>query len=204
MDESPSSFDLDFQNSSTEDKIVVALERISEAFRVLLWQESKTHKLSPIQLQIIIFLLYHDDSKRKVSYLAQEFNMTKATISDAVKALSNKGMIRKETAPEDSRSYFIHLTEKGLKVAQQASTFSQPLLKSIKNGLSEEETDMFYKSTLNIIDSLHKLGIIQLQRMCKNCQFYAQNQGMHFCKLLNKPLSSNELRIDCPEHVPID
>ena len=36
-----SSFNLDDQNQKIESRIVVALERISEAFRVLLWNESK-------------------------------------------------------------------------------------------------------------------------------------------------------------------
>jgi hypothetical protein len=71
-----SPFDLNQQNKKVESKIVVALERISEAFRVLLWNESKENALSPIQIQILIFLLFHSDEMCKVSYLAQEFNMT--------------------------------------------------------------------------------------------------------------------------------
>lgn len=202
MNERPSSFNLDFQNTSTNGKIVVALERIAEAFRVLLWQESKVHKLSPIQLQILIFLLYHDEGKRTVSYLAQEFNMTKATISDAVKVLAKKALIHKETSTEDSRSYFIHLTEQGESIAKDAATFSRKLHQAV-DVLTAQEADHFYKSTLNIIANLHKSGIIQIQRMCKNCQHYAQHEGMHFCKLMNKPLAANELRIDCPEHEAI-
>jgi hypothetical protein len=51
-----SSFDLEHQNSKIESKIVASLERISEAFRVLLWNESKENSLSPIQIQILIFI----------------------------------------------------------------------------------------------------------------------------------------------------
>src|SRR5690554_2520049 len=90
-----SDFDLVHQNQSTESKIVASLERIAQAFRVLLWQESKEFSLSPIQVQLLIFLLHHSEEKRKVSYLANEFNMTKATISDTVKTLENKGLISK-------------------------------------------------------------------------------------------------------------
>ena len=51
-----SSFHLTEQNQKIESRIVVALERISEAFRVLLWNESKENSLSPIQIQILIFI----------------------------------------------------------------------------------------------------------------------------------------------------
>jgi len=82
-----SDFDLTNQNRNTSSKIVASLERIAQAFRVLLWQESKAHALTPIQVQMLIFLLHHSEEKRKVSYIAREFNMTKATVSDTVKTL---------------------------------------------------------------------------------------------------------------------
>ncbi|MEO6831625.1 MAG: MarR family transcriptional regulator, partial [Chitinophagaceae bacterium] len=62
---SKSAFDLSQQNRSIDSKIVVSLERISQAFRVLLWKESKEFSLSPIQIQVLIFLLHHSDEKRK-------------------------------------------------------------------------------------------------------------------------------------------
>ncbi len=86
-------FDVNEQNTNLESKIVVALERISEAFRVLLWQQSKEFGVSPIQIQLLIFIDLHQQDYCKVSYLAQEFNLTKATISDAVKSLEQKQLI---------------------------------------------------------------------------------------------------------------
>jgi DNA-binding MarR family transcriptional regulator len=86
-------FNLDVQNTNVEFRIVAALERLSEAFRVLLWNEAKILNISPIQIQILVFLKFHALEKCKVSYLAQEFNMTKATISDAVKVMLQKGLI---------------------------------------------------------------------------------------------------------------
>lgn len=52
-----SDFDLNQQIQSTESKIVASLERIAQAFRVLLWQESKEFALSPIQVQLLIFFV---------------------------------------------------------------------------------------------------------------------------------------------------
>jgi len=108
-------FDITFQNTDTVSKIVVGLERISEAFRALLWEYAKTIGLSPIQIQILIFVAYHREQLCTVSHLAKEFNLTKPTISDAVKALEKKGMISKHKTLVDSRSYFIALTEEGKK-----------------------------------------------------------------------------------------
>ena len=118
-------FNLDHQNSNIESKIVVSLERLSQAFRVLLWNESKAFSLSPIQIQVMIFLYTHSPEKRKVSYLAEEFNMTKSTISDTIKTLEQKLLIKKEFEQEDTRSYIIHLSKKGKQLTEKISFFSQ-------------------------------------------------------------------------------
>ena len=55
-------------------KITQALERISKAFRVLLWKESKKHGISPIQIQILVFCLSHKPEMLKVSFLAKDFD----------------------------------------------------------------------------------------------------------------------------------
>lgn len=196
-----SAFDLDHQNSSIESKIIASLERVSQAFRVLLWKESKEHALSPIQVQVLIFLLHHSDQKRKVSYLADEFNMTKATISDTIKTLEQKLLIKKEYEPQDTRSYIIHLTKEGKVFAEQTSLFTNQIQVPIEK-LHPSDKENLLLTLLDIIHHLNKSGVITIQRMCLTCQFYKANQEdqKHFCTLLNTSLTDNELRIDCPEH----
>jgi DNA-binding MarR family transcriptional regulator len=193
-------FNLETQNNQVEFRIVAALERLSEAFRVLLWNEAKVLNISPIQIQIMIFIKYHSLEKCKVSYLAQEFNMTKATVSDAVKILLQKGLISKEIDSVDTRSYTMSLTVLGEKTISQAVLFANPLLHSFDT-LSETQKEILLDSLLQMIFRLHKAGIITLQRMCQTCQFLQQNESGHYCNLLHKPLLKTEFRVDCPEHV---
>ena len=196
-----SDFDLDHQNQSTESRIVASLEKISQAFRVLLWQESRDFALSPIQVQVLIFLLYHSEEKRKVSYLEAEFNMTKATISDTIKALDQKGLIRKAYEPNDTRSYIMHLTEKGREIAKKTSLFTREIHAPVDQ-LHADDKETLLLSLLNIIRHLNKAGVITIQRMCLTCAYYqpSENGQKHFCKLLNQNLQVTDLRIDCPEY----
>lgn len=197
-----SAFDLAHQNSSIESKIVASLERVSQAFRVLLWQESKEFSLSPIQIQVLIFLFHHSEEKRKVSYLANEFNMTKATISDTIKTLEQKQLIHKVYEPHDTRSYVIHLTEKGRETAEQTSLFAKQIQVPIDKLQSNDKENLLL-SLLDIIHHLNKSGIITIQRMCFTCRYYKSNKNGqdHFCGLLNSKLADTELRVDCPEHL---
>ncbi|MCC5940343.1 MAG: winged helix-turn-helix transcriptional regulator [Balneolaceae bacterium] len=202
---SKSDFDLKHQNQSIESKIVASLERISQAFRVLLWRESKEYSLSPIQVQLLIFLLHHSEEKRKISYLADEFNMTKATISDSIKVLEKKKLITKEPEPNDSRSYVIHLTSEGSKTAQENSLFTNEIRTPI-DMLSADDKENLLLSLLNIIRHLNRTGVITIQRMCMTCKHYetTDNGKQHFCKLLNQKLLNTELRTDCPEHEMVE
>ncbi|HRE50298.1 MAG TPA: MarR family winged helix-turn-helix transcriptional regulator [Flavitalea sp.] len=199
---SQSDFDLSRQNQSIESKIVASLERISEAFRALLWQQSKMFSLSPIQVQILIFLLHHSEEKRKVSYLAAEFNMTKATISDSIKALEQKKLIVKQYEPHDARSYIIQLTKKGRDIADKTSLFTKEIRSPI-NELHPDDKESLLLSLLHIIRSLNKAGVITIQRMCLTCAYYRPpvDGETHFCQLLNQRLHDADLRVDCPEHL---
>ena len=194
-----SSFNPIIQDKKIDSKIVVSLERISEAFRVLLWDESKKNSLSPIQVKILIFLLFHSKAQCKVSYLAKEFNMTKATISDSIKALHRKGLIIKENDANDTRSYIISLSDEGMVIARQSSVFAKPFEKTLEE-MNISKKEIILDGLLNLIANLNKAEVITIQRMCTTCSNYLSGSSSHYCKLLELELKTNELRIDCNEH----
>ena len=197
---STSPFDPDQQSDRLDNKIVVTLEKFAEVFRVLLWDKAKENDLSPIQLQILLFLSFHSPDQRKVAYLAREFNMTKATISDAVKTLINKELITKEKDTADTRSFFLNLTVKGKNTADKVASFSAALQGSVAELDAQSKENLFH-GLYTLIQNLNQKGVIALQRMCFNCRFYrGDKKQTHFCQLLKTPLKNRDLRIDCPEH----
>ena len=126
-------FDLEFQQKSITSKIVVGLERVSEVFKVLLWEHAKVIGLSPIQIQILIFIAYHKSELCNVSHLAKEFNVTKPTISDAVRVLDKKKYIIKDYSLSDNRSYSILLSALGKDIVSETENFVVDFFFSNKN-----------------------------------------------------------------------
>ena len=120
--------------------------------------------LSPIQIQILIFLLFHSEEKCKVSYLANEFNMTKATISDSIKVLLQKGLIEKNIDPSDTRSFSMALTQEGKKIAQKSSSFAGAIEKPLYQ-FSDKQKEALLEGLLALIEKLNMQGIISVQRM---------------------------------------
>jgi hypothetical protein len=128
--------------------------------------------------------------------------VTKATISDAIKSLEQKGLIYKESETTDTRSYMIHLTEKGSKTALQNSFFASEMLLPVEQ-FNDAQKEALLCGLLQIIHHFNQVGIISVQRMCQTCKHYRSgfNGEKHFCSLMNKGLAIYELRIDCAEHL---
>jgi len=191
-------FDPQSQIDNSDFKIVASLERLSECFRVLLWEKAKVLGVSPIQIQILIFIHFHSDEKCKVGYLAQEFLLTKATVSEAVKLLEQKGFIERQTEKTDRRSHTLHLTEAGKGALVQTADFANPMLASLAK-IPFTEKGVLLEQLLGIVGQLQEVGIISIQRMCFACRFYQRNEMDHFCHFIDKPLKNSELRLDCAE-----
>ena len=195
---SKSVFDRSFQNEDLASKITTGLERISESFKVLLWNYAKKINLSPIQIQILIFLQYHEEQLCNVSALAKEFNVSKPTISDAVKVLAKKELIEKITSAVDKRAYSIRLSEQGEAIVRETEHFANPIHKVIADFSEEQQLELF-NSIASLIRSLNKADILTVQRTCYNCRYYSKKENQHFCKLLDMKLFSRDIRLDCPE-----
>ena len=193
-------FDPMLQGTTLEGRIIVALQKVSEAFRVLLWEKAKEHSLSPIQIQIMIFIKYHPEEMCKVAYLAQEFNLTKATISDAVKTLISKKVLRKAQCSYDNRSFVLSLTEGGDNVVNDIESYTSDFNESLQ-GVSDGSKPMLLQELMGIIYQLNKLNIITHQRMCFTCNHYNGDRvNAHYCGFLQSRMDTKSLRIDCIDY----
>ena len=197
-------FDLSAQHDDVDAKIVAALERLSQVFRVRLREEACD--LSPTQAQFLIYMLYHDVELRRVSQLAREFDLTQATVSDAVASLETKKLIQREQWPEDRRVLTLRLTPDGEKRATTLSHWADPVMVHLER-FSSEEKETVTRFLIGLIGSLQRSGLITVARMCVTCKFFRQDvhpgePSPHHCGLLNVPLGAADLRVDCPEHEP--
>lgn len=195
-----STFNPEQQQKDISSKIVAGLERVSEVFKILLWDKAKLVGLSPIQIQILIFIAFHKQNLCNVSHLAKEFNVTKPTISDAIKILDKKGMIRKDFSFSDNRSYSIALSDLGNDIVSQTYDFSDPLKAQIES-FSQSEIDSLFGTLSELIYKLNRNGILSVQRTCFGCTFYQKKEDTDYCNLLQKELLNQEIRLDCPEYI---
>lgn len=187
-----------------ESKILNGLERISETLKSLLWEKAKVYGISPIQIQILLFTANHKTEICNVSYLAKEFNVTKATVSDAVRVLLKKELLEKDYSPTDNRRYNLVVSHKGQEIVGDLSAYASPVEKELAS-FSDGSLVEIYDTISKLIYQLNQEGIIQVQRTCYNCKFYqGDKDSQHFCSFLGKELRGQEIRIDCNEYEDVE
>jgi DNA-binding MarR family transcriptional regulator len=199
-------FDLSAQHDDVDAKIVATLERLSQVFRARLREEAWERDLSPTQARFLIYLLYHEVELRRVSRLSREFDLTQATVSDAVASLQTKGLVQREEWPEDRRVVTLRLTPDGESLATTLSTWADPISEHLER-FSPGEKEAMMRFLIELVGSLQRSGHITVARMCLTCKFFRQDihpgePSPHHCGLLDIPLGRADLRVDCPEHEP--
>lgn len=198
-----SAFDLRAQHHDPDSKLVAGLERLAQALRVLLWEKAKAAGLSPLQVQFLVYLAHHPERDRRVSVLAQAFDLTKPTVSDAVSVLESKGYIARRVLEGDRRVAVLGLTPEGEALARELESWADPVKAQLQD-LPTVQKQVALETVMHLIAALQEGGIITLARMCRTCRFFRPDRhpggAPHHCALLDQPLAERELRLDCVEH----
>jgi len=181
-------------------KIVAALERVAQSLRLLLWQEARGNQLTPLQVNILLYLVGHEGEG--ASAIARRLGLAKATISEALATLEGKGLVERRSSLQDGRARELHLTELGRQVAGRVASWGEAVRQALL-ALQPREKVNALRFLMILIASLQQAGIVQVARMCITCRFFQRRRGGYYCHLLRSPLSPRSLRLDCPDHQPV-
>jgi len=174
--------------SDIEYRIAAALEKITQVERTVLRDIAKREHLSPIQIQFLIHLSQYPPHLRTVSSLAREFDLTKATVSEAIQALEHKNLITKSREEEDRRSYDIALTTEGRNTTRRIQSWGNTLIKHLHR-FPPEEKERVFLFLAGLIKSLYDDGVITIPRMCIACKNLEIRPGKkYYCTLTDRIL----------------
>lgn len=182
-----------------------ALERMGHVTRTLLARQAYLEGLSPLQLQLLRRLASGARTAR-VSDLANELDVSQATISDALKTMLGKGLLAKERDVQDRRSIVLSLTHEGNELLARLGQWTQPLEAKLQL-LDEADKGTALRLVLRLIADLHLDGVINVARTCMTCVHFddtthPDSSLPYHCHLLETAFAETELRVDCHEHQP--
>jgi DNA-binding MarR family transcriptional regulator len=191
--------------SDLDHRLAATLERVGHVIRTLLWREAYAHGLSPTQTQLVLHLAGKVRPPR-VTALAAEFDVSLATISDALAALRRKGLVERRADPADRRGSAFALTEAGRGLAADLSRWYAPVVDAL-GGESEADKAATLRLLLDLVGRLAAVGALAVANTCVTCRFFARDvhadpDHPHHCRLLDTPFGDARLRLDCAEHQP--
>ncbi len=197
---------LPIESTSIDHTIVTAFERVSQVFRALLWESGKRKKLSPIQIQFLLYISAHPRKFSSVSELARTFHLTPATVSDAIKSMEQKGIVQKIISRRDGRKFPISLTREGFSVARQLSDCYKPVVDLVHDfPIERRKAVMIF--LLRLLESFQAHHLLDEIKTCLSCTHFhgeldsIQPHQQPFCRLRNVSLSVSELRLNCPNFI---
>lgn len=89
----------------------------------------------------ILDILYDNDGRLTLKEISEGINRTKSTVTQLVDKLLIAGYVTKEANPEDKRSSYIVLTEKGLRIKKDFKEISDNVIKEFFYDFTEEEAE---------------------------------------------------------------
>lgn len=193
------------QENNIEKKIVYLLERISQVFRALQWELAKKKNLTPLQIQILLFLKNRRPTDAIPTRIAQELGLTKATLSESISALEKKKLVIRVSNKIDRRFTTLSLSKAGKKVVKELASVEDLFVRYI-HGLNISEKKNSFRFLLNIISLLYFDGYVKVARLCCTCQHFRKDairKGIHFCTLTNRELNLEDINFECASYIPL-
>ena len=181
-------------------KLIAAVERLGRALRFARQQIATAHQLSVLQVQLVEQL--QSKPSQRIGALADELDVTRPTVSDAIASLEAKGIVSRRNDPSDRRVAVVELTDTGTVVAAEVADALAPVLETNRNIDADDEATAL-KVLLEEIRRLQHNGVITINRSCLTCQHFqpASESTEARCLLLKTDLLPQDLRVDCDEHV---
>ncbi|HSV98151.1 MAG TPA: MarR family transcriptional regulator [Spirochaetota bacterium] len=192
-------------NTGIDERIVTAFEKIAQVSRMLLWEAASAEKLSPIQLLFLLHIAGGPEELRKVGAIAKEFDLTPPTVSDAVSSLESKGLLIKESSPEDRRSVVLSLTREGRRTVRAVGRWKNTMIETVSS-FPEDQKNVAMRFLSGLISSLFEKGVLSSARMCMVCgnmRIADDDCGARYiCKITGRRFDESGVMIGCAVHSP--
>ena len=119
---------------------------------------NNSNRPKPLQIAILAFLI---DNENEVIYqkdLENEFQISKAAISDVLYNMENNNMIKKVQEENDARKKRIILTEESYEKYRHMKEAKKEAINSILKGISEDDIKKFLEVTEKLKENMRKEG----------------------------------------------
>ncbi|MFC1544358.1 MarR family winged helix-turn-helix transcriptional regulator [Gemmatimonadota bacterium] len=161
--------------------------------------------LPTLQASILVRVLSRPDRESTVGELAAALHLTPPTISDSLKALLGKGLVKRRRSPEDGRVVFFGLTRKGRETAQRIGCWGDQFEQSIRR-LDPDKQVALMGCLTRLLRSQVEEGYLLPESMCASCVYLESRSvspDVWACAINGGEFDNSLLSTGCLKHVPL-
>ncbi|MEH6343982.1 MAG: MarR family winged helix-turn-helix transcriptional regulator [Bermanella sp.] len=175
------------------------VERLGGLLRADARQAGLKPGLQPVQLEALHYLAicnqFSDTPMAVTEYLGQ----TKGTVSQTLKVLEKKELLKKVADKKDKRVSHLRLTPKGQ--ALLASLVPTQTFVNSCDKLNKKQRQQIEEALNLLLSSLLKTNQLKSFGVCHSCHYNTKEKdGGYFCNLVNLPLTPSDVQLICREH----
>ncbi len=181
-----------------EERIIFLLEKICQYCKNHNWEIAYKEKLTPTQIDILKIISVYPNVG--VSLLSKELRTSKATISESVKVLIEKGIIRASKKEKDRRRICLSLTAKGKNIVRRLNKVNE-IMKELLKGINKQEKINTYKFLLSFVKNLKErdnLWVVRICAFCSNAKVEHRQGEKLLCTVKGEKIHSTGYQINCP------
>ncbi len=174
------------------------LERVGR----LLTTEAHAEGLLPVHWEALRYLQHANRFSMTAAALTTYLGLTKGTVSQTLKALETKGLVKKRVNSKDRRSNTLSLTAKGRKLLSR-----DPLISTVH--ALERLGSSQHSALADGLEALLSARLAAQDRQafgqCRDCRYFARQHAdgqPHYCQLLKEPIATSEASAICFEQIP--
>ncbi len=179
-------------------QVHVTLERLCNLLRVEARALGAAHGLLPVQLEALHYLSqcnrYSDTVQSVTDYLGQ----TKGTVSQTLKVLEARGLVRKLRDAGDRRVVHLTVTPAGRRLVTRfvpARFIGEAL-----GLLPGRDSDQLVQGLAGLLRAAQQANRGRTFAACKTCRFNQTGEGAFRCGLTGEALSEADVELICREH----
>ena len=126
---------------------------VGKNMKRLLEQRMAKEDMTPIQSRILGYIFLEESKGNAVFQrdIEEIFRIRRSSVTSVLQLLEKKGLLRRESVPEDGRLKRLALTEEGWKFQNSAFCHLNALEENVREVFTEEELKIFF-SYMNRID----------------------------------------------------
>lgn len=141
----------------TTDHIGILIKKTSQAFEKSASQVLAPYDLTPSQFKILKYVTLNPEASVRQIDLETYFGMSNPTVTGIIQNLEKKGMIYRQSHPDDKRSKIIILSEKAKNARHFILETSDNIEANFTKGLTPQEKDIMRTLLLKLLESSHNI-----------------------------------------------